>query len=368
MSELIRDIRTAKDIAMPPKGRKIALMEGPSGCNRACSYCTVPQRWNAETASTLDQSRRQVDWLYDQGYRILNYYGGEPLSPKLQTKEGLTFAEHTLGVVEHAADTGMRVNVTTNGDYAKEDILEQLHDAGVDMLTFSLHTLTNRGFDRLMTGAKLAAEKKIVPDINVVFTKDRVDLLPRIAAACAQNGVLFSTSVVQEYGGGFSSVPEQSQIPTIEEQKEVFGTLGVLKRAGLVRNNMRYLTEATDYPGNSWKCDPEKDSFVYLRAEGDGEIGVCLEVQTDFTTADTQMDDDKWRDAKRDLVADCNNCLYNGTFGSENGGMRGEIPTLANMFLIKAGQSERVQRKGKRAAEKLKQQGVDISEGNIFSR
>ena len=83
MLEILKEIRTAKDVAFPKKGRRLALMEGPADCNRSCSYCIVPQRWNAERASTLDQGRKQVDWLHDQGYRILNYFGGEPLSPHL---------------------------------------------------------------------------------------------------------------------------------------------------------------------------------------------------------------------------------------------------------------------------------------------
>ena len=287
----------------------------------------------------------------------------------MKTKEDITFAEHTLGVVRYAAEKGMRVNVTTNGDYVKEDILEQLRDAGVDMLTFSLHTLTNPGLDRLIKGARMATDKGIIADINVVFTNDRVDILSKIAAKCAENGVLFSTSVVQEYEGGFSSVPEHSKIPTPEQQREVFEQLFALKRSGFVRNSTNYLTDAPEYPENSWRCSPEQDAFAYMRSEGEGEIGVCLEAHTDYKIGDTQLDDEKWRRDKRSLVANCNNFLYNGTFGTQNSTMRGEMGTYTNMLVIKAGQAERVEERGKRAVANLRKKGVlaPVS-GAIFSK
>ncbi len=372
MKELIREIRTAKDVAFPKEGRRLALMEGPTNCNRDCSYCTVPQRWDSKKTSTLDQCRTQVNWLYDQGYRILNYFGGEPLSPHLKTKEDITFADHTLGIVRHAAEKGMRVNVTTNGDFVTEEVLDDLHNAGLDMLTLSLHTLTNAGVSHLMKGAHMAAERKIVPDVNVVFTNDRVLVIPQIAVLCAQNGILFSTSVVQEYGGGFSSVPEQSKIPTPEQQRDVFSRLLFLKRAGFIRNNTNYLEDAPEFPGNSWKCDPEQDSFVHVHSEGEGEIGVCLEVRTGFQIGDTQLDSEQWRSAKRDLVEGCHDCLYNATFGTQNPNMRGDIPTLINMFLIRSGHARLVEIRGiKAVARQKKQEGYSPHEettGNIFTR
>lgn len=72
---------------LKPEGQRLALLEGPSGCNRHCSYCAVPQRWDAEKASTLEQTRSQIDWLYDQGFRVLQYVGGEPLAPFSKPKK-----------------------------------------------------------------------------------------------------------------------------------------------------------------------------------------------------------------------------------------------------------------------------------------
>ena len=335
---------------LSPNGKRLALLEGPSGCNRSCSYCTVPQRWNAEKASTLNQTRSQIDWLYNQGFRALQYVGGEPLTPFIRTKEGLTFQQHTLGVVEYASrERGMLVNVTTNGDYVDEGVLKKLKQAGVDTLTFSLHSDNEAGIRKIIKGAKMAAEAKIPPIVSVVFTSDRTDSIPEIAQRCAENGIIFATTVVQEYGGGFSAIPQQSQIPTIEQQKKVFQKLKKLKEAGFIRNNINYLEHATDFPNNSWKCDPDKDSFISIQGEGQGKISVCSEVHTGFKVGEINLGDKKWRKEKQQLVHNCNNCLYSCTFESQNPNLMGDFATLAVMSHIKAGNVEAMRALGKRA-------------------
>lgn len=340
---------------LEPKGQRLALLEGPSGCNRSCSYCAVPQRWDAEKASTLDQTRSQIDWLYKQGFRVLQYVGGEPLTPFFKTKEGLTFQQHTLEVVTYASrKKGMLVNVTTNGDYVDESVLKKLKEAGIDTLTFSLHSVNKPGIRKIITGARMAAEAKIPPIISVVFTSDRTETIPEIAERCAENGIIFATTVVQEYGGGFSAVPVESKIPTIEQQREVFQRLKKLKRAGFIRNNINYLEHATDFPNNSWKCDPDKDSFISVRGEGQGKISVCSEVHTEFEVGEVNLKDNEWRKEKQDLVHNCNNCLYSCAFESQNPNLKGDLPTLAMMGLIKSGHAGLVERLGQRAVGKEK--------------
>lgn len=117
-----------------PDGHRFAVVEGNQGCNRSCSYCAVPKHYNPSTELTLGQTNQAVDWLYQQGYRVLSYRGGETLAP-FRTKEGITFTEHTVRVVKHAKEKGMFVNVTSNGDYIAPDnpvIVRDLQRAGLD--------------------------------------------------------------------------------------------------------------------------------------------------------------------------------------------------------------------------------------------
>jgi len=351
MKEVFKSPRLLEALVkvLEPKGQRLALWEGPSGCNRSCNYCTVPQRWDAEKASTLEQTRSQIDWLYDQGFRVLQYVGGEPLTPFFRTKEGLTFQQHTLEVVRYASrEKGMLVNVTTNGDYADEAVLKKLKEAGIDTLTFSLHSQSEAGFRRIIKGARMAAKARIPPIVSVVFTAGRADTIPEIAERCVENGIIFATTIVQEYGGGFSAVPEESQIPTVDQQKEVFQRLKKLKEAGFIRNNTNYIEHATDFPNNSWKCDPNKDSFISIQGEGQGRISVCSEVHTGFEVGEIDLKDEKWRGEKQSLVHNCKNCLYSCTFESQNPNLRGDFATLCVMSHIKAGNAEAMEALGKR--------------------
>lgn len=366
----------------------LAIMEGPTNCNRTCSYCTVPKRWNREEASTADQSFKQIDWLYEQGFRVLNYVGGEPLAgcqfeggmvtgryrmceygqlvwdaeyedrlkDKLApytTKEGFTFMEHTLKVVEYASTKGMFTNVTTNSDFLDNTYhLGKLKKAGLDFLTFSLHSYNRAGLSDVVSKARATAQEGIIPIVSVVFTADRAETIPQYARICAANGLLFSTSVVQEIGGGFSALPSSSQIPSIDQQRYVFGNLLPLKRAGFILNNQRYLTEAVNFPGNSWRCDPETNSFIHIRAKGEkGELGVCPEVRTAFDS-EVDLDSREWREKKRNLVDNCSGCLYSCFFQSENTDFKGDLRTAVNMILIKSGHWGVVRRLGRYAVGK----------------
>ena len=115
-------------------------------------------------------------------------------------------------------------------------------------------------------------------------------------------------------------------------------------------NNMNYLNHATDFPGNSWKCDPNKDSFVQISAEGEGEIGVCSEVHTKFKVGEIDLKEKEWRDVKRDLV---HNCLYSCPYESQNPNLRGDSTTLGVIAQIKSGNAEGVERYGQLAVRAL---------------
>lgn len=123
-----------------PDGNRIGVLEGNQDCNRRCSYCDVPNQYDVQTESTLQESFRAIDLLKRQKYPLLSYLGGEPFAP-FNTKEGITFTKHTLEIVRYAGEQGMIVNVTTNGDYIPKnpEVIRELKDAGLDSLTLSLH-------------------------------------------------------------------------------------------------------------------------------------------------------------------------------------------------------------------------------------
>jgi MoaA/NifB/PqqE/SkfB family radical SAM enzyme len=357
---------------------KLVLMEGPVNCNRSCDYCVVPKRWDKEKTSTVAQTCKQIDWAINEGFNVLNYVGGETLAqcPRkgdiiserrsmcpgglmvsdsivrqkeepFRTKEGITFKEQTERVLKHASKNGMITNITTNGDFVDFPTIAGLKRSGLDSLSLSLHSLNDSSIAHVISTARMAAKEKIVPIVNVVFTKDRTDDISKIAETCMANGILFSTAVVQERGGGFSSIPQDSQIPTSEQQEEVFKKLIELKKKGFVRDNINYLKNATSFKNNSWKCNPKTDSFVHVRNIEEGKAGVCSETALRFPVNTLHLKDGEWRKSKKDLIDKCPGCTYTCYYESENPSLKGDFRTFLNYLLIKSGQAGLVKLMGK---------------------
>lgn len=349
-------LRTGIEITknfLNPEGRRYAVIEGNQDCNRDCGYCDVPSHYNAEKELTVAETCQTVDWLYDQGYRVLSYLGGESLAPApFVTKEGKTFARHTLDVVKHAKKKGMLVNVTSNGDFInprQSEVVEELAKAGLDSLTLSLHSYTKSGLDHLLNASKLAARHRIIPTIQTVMTSQTVDKLPGIAAVAAENGILFSSGLVQTKGDGFAKEQDALTIPTKEQQERTFRALRGLKSFGFVRNNRNYLTKSTNFYPNDWYCDAEKDTFIKIGAGG--KVNVCSRVETGIRIEDiVTLDDQAWRERKRIGVANCGNCLYHCYYESENPNILGDIPMIGVGLAIKTGRQALAERWGQTAA------------------
>lgn len=331
-------------------------VETLTDCNRAgqCLYCNVTGRWDMAKASTLREGCQQIQWTHDEGGNVLNLGGGETLARgRFITKERIPFVKHNTELTRYAHDLGMVTNITTNGDFIVSpdyDILPDLKKAGLDTLTYTLHRTDDVTTEKILDKAKATARLGIIPIISVVFTADKTERIPELARICAVNGIPFGTTIVQELGKGYSAVPQESQIPSVEQVKEVFMALAPLKLAGFVTNSWKYLTQAPNYPNNSWKCNPGKDSFVHIRSQEEkGEIGVCSEVRTGFRTGEIELKSEGWRNRKLDLVENCKGCLYRCTFEAENPDFPNNLPALAVMGLIKSGHYEIVQKWGKLA-------------------
>lgn len=95
-------------------------------CNIDCWYCWSYN--NKVKGMTEDIARRSIDWLYDNGCRVLALMGGEPLlRPQFAHK-----------VVYYAAKKGFWVYVATNGRLLRPDVADRLGDAGVAVINLAL--------------------------------------------------------------------------------------------------------------------------------------------------------------------------------------------------------------------------------------
>ena len=95
-------------------------------CNLDCWYCWSYN--NKVKGMTEDVARRSIDWLHDNGCRVLALMGGEPLlRPEFIHK-----------VVYYAAKKGFWVYIATNGRLLRPDVADRLGDAGVAVFNFAL--------------------------------------------------------------------------------------------------------------------------------------------------------------------------------------------------------------------------------------
>ncbi len=95
-------------------------------CNLDCWYCWAFD--NRVKGMTEDVARRSIDWLHENGCRVLALMGGEPLlRPQFVHK-----------VVYYAAKKGFWIYIGTNGRLLRPEVADRLGDAGVAVFNFAL--------------------------------------------------------------------------------------------------------------------------------------------------------------------------------------------------------------------------------------
>lgn len=344
MAETVRTGLSLLHELTRPYGKRIAILETNRDCNRSCSYCKVPSLYRREQEQTVDQTLQTVDWIYNQGFRLLSYLGGEPFAP-IETKERITFAEQTLQVVNYASQKGMMVNVVTNGDYLTPEMIAAAKKAGVDSLSLSLHSFTKNGLGHLVESGRSAAQVGIIPTVTTVLTSENANQIPGIAAHVVGNGLLYGFGIVQTKDQDFST-GRTDLIPSVEQQREVAQALLRLKMFGFVRNNRNYIQHAVDYYPNNWTCNPNEDTFIHIGAGG--TVDVCTDIRTNLHIADipTLSTDKRWREAKQMKVKHCGNCTYQCYVEAEKPQLAGDLPMIAVGLFIRTGKADIAQKWG----------------------
>src|SRR6201981_3164063 len=95
-------------------------------CNLDCWYCWSYN--NKVKGMTEDVARRSIDWLHDNGCRVLALMGGEPLlRPQFAHK-----------VVYYAAKKGFWIYIGTNGRLLRPEVADRLGDAGAAVFNFAV--------------------------------------------------------------------------------------------------------------------------------------------------------------------------------------------------------------------------------------
>lgn len=359
IEKYLHPLETARGIC-GTDGHRYFAFEVNRACNRFCPHCGVRSQYNRDQELTIAESFEVIDKLHRWGFRAGTVLGGEPTATApFKTKEGLLFYEHTLALVKYSESKGIFTGVSTNGDYFSEKMAKDFAEAGLDWITFSLHTETKQGLDQLIERGQMASRKGIPTIIHTLITKENADNFPGIAAYVMSNGLFVNATIVQEKGGNFSTKPEDSLIPSKEQEIKVFNALAYLKNYGFVRINKKLLLEGIDHYPNSWVCDPERDYFLHVGAGG--SLDVCEEVRTDLSVFDIgNLEDLRWRRTKKSLVEKCSGCLYRCYYESENPSIRADFPTPIAMAVIKSGGVKLVEKYGQYVAGRIRRGRSDI--------
>jgi sulfatase maturation enzyme AslB (radical SAM superfamily) len=93
--------------------------------NIDCWYC-----WSFDNqikGMTEDVARRSIDWLHDQGCRVLALMGEPLLRPQMAHK-----------IVYYAAKRGFWIYIGTNGRLLRPEIADRLADAGTAVFNLAL--------------------------------------------------------------------------------------------------------------------------------------------------------------------------------------------------------------------------------------
>jgi MoaA/NifB/PqqE/SkfB family radical SAM enzyme len=101
-------------------------------CNLECHYCWAFN--NTIKGMSEATARYAIDWLYDNGCRVLALMGGEVLlRPDFVHK-----------VVYYAAKKGFWIYVPTNGRLMRKSVIDRLADAGVATFNLAVDSVADR--------------------------------------------------------------------------------------------------------------------------------------------------------------------------------------------------------------------------------
>jgi MoaA/NifB/PqqE/SkfB family radical SAM enzyme len=110
----------------------IAYLFSEWKCNLDCHYCWSYD--NSVKGMSEQTARQSIDWLHDNGNRLLALMGGEPLlRPKFIHK-----------ICYYAAKKDFLVYLPTNGRLMKPDVIDRLGDAGLGTINLAVDCLEEK--------------------------------------------------------------------------------------------------------------------------------------------------------------------------------------------------------------------------------
>jgi KxxxW cyclic peptide radical SAM maturase len=189
-------------------------------CNMHCKYCSVRnlhEKIEDLELSTADW-KKIIDILADWGVFQIGFTGGEP-----------TLRKDLPELIKYVRDKGCVCNLTTNGWFVDEKMVEAFKDAEMTQCQISLdshipeihNTLRGIGsHERVLKSIKLLQEKGIAVGVDTVVSKNNIHTIPEMIDWMAKNNIPYLTLIKLKKGDlPFNKFLELS--PSYEEYSEL---------------------------------------------------------------------------------------------------------------------------------------------------
>lgn len=111
-----------------PKDSGRVLWEITNQCNYNCNYCIFSSNYiKAKNELSTKEFIKIIDQLYDKNFKYIKVTGGEPFLRK-----------DIIEILTYMCKKGMHIDISTNGSFLTESIIESLNKINLDMLHISL--------------------------------------------------------------------------------------------------------------------------------------------------------------------------------------------------------------------------------------
>lgn len=108
-----------------------------NSCNLKCSHCYRDSGKESQGELNTEEAKKLIDEIAKANFKIMIFSGGEPL-----------MREDIFELIDHAAKTGLRPVLGTNGTLITKDIAQKLKDSGVSAIGISLDSLNAEKHNR----------------------------------------------------------------------------------------------------------------------------------------------------------------------------------------------------------------------------
>jgi radical SAM protein with 4Fe4S-binding SPASM domain len=170
-------------------------------CNMACKYCSVRklhQACHCQNELSTEEWKKIINDLADWGVFQIGFTGGEP-----------TLRKDLPELVRFTHEKGCVCNLTTNGWFLDEKLVEELADAGMKQCQVSLDSHIPEVHDRLrgqgswkrvIKAVELMKEKGISVGIDCVLSKNNIKTIPGLIEWMTQQQIPYLTIIKLKKG------------------------------------------------------------------------------------------------------------------------------------------------------------------------